>query len=193
MVVDAKQNRANPTQSRQREIALRIALGVAAALVVVGVIVFLQSRADPAPAPSAAPIEEQIAPEVTAKPGGKLDPGAKIVAIEFIRTTLSRTNLPRAWDLATPEFRAGVTKAEWLKGDLPITPFPVRDLETSGFNVVASAPGKVLLQVLLVPTASSEYTPTRFDLTLVRKGANGPWKVSYFLPYAPPGIYVEPN
>ncbi len=193
MVVDAKERLPERSESRKREIVVRIALGVAAALVVVGVIVFLQSRADPAPAPIAAPIGEQISPEVTAKPGGTLDPAARTVAIEFIRTTLSRTNLLRAWDLAAPEFRTGVTKAEWLKGELPITPFPVRDLETSGFKVVASAPGKVLLQVLLVPTANSEYTPTRFDMTLVRNGANGPWKVTYFLPYAPPGIYAEPN
>ena len=192
MVVDAKERLPERSESRKREIAVRIALGVAAALVVVGVIVFLQSRADPAPAPIAAPIEEQISPGVTAKPGGTLDPAARTVAIEFIRTTLSRTNLLRAWDLAAPEFRT-VTKAEWLRGELTITPFPVRGLETSGFKVVASAPGKVLLQVLLVPTASSEYTPTRFDMTLVRKGADGPWKVTYFLPYAPPGIYAEPN
>lgn len=192
MVVDAKERLPERSESRKREIVVRIALGVAAALVVVGVIAFLQSRADPAPAPIASPIEEQISPEVTAKPGGTLDPAARTVAIEFIRTTLSRTKLLRAWDLAAPEFRT-VTKAEWLKGELPITPFPVRDLETSGFKVVASAPGKVLLQVLLVPTANSEYTPTRFDMTLVRKGATGPWKVTYFLPYAPPGIYAEPN
>jgi hypothetical protein len=193
VVVDANEGLTKRSDARKREVATLVALGVAAVLVVVGVVVFLQVRADPGPAPIAAPIEEQIAPGVTAKPGGTLEPGAKAVAVEFIRATLSRTDLAKAWDLATPEFRSGVTKAEWLKGDLPITPFPVRDLETSGFNVVASAPGKVLLQVLLVPTANSDYIATRFDLTLVRKGADGPWKVSYFLPYAPPGIYAEPN
>lgn len=172
---------------------MRIAVVVAAALVLVALVIFLQSRADPGPAPVAAPNEVQVSPEATAKPGGTLEPGARNVARQFIGATLARTNLAQAWDLATPELRAGVTRAEWLKGELPITPFPVRDLETSGFNVVASAPDKILLQVLLVPTDNSGYTATRFDLTLVRKGAQGPWKVSYFLPYAPPGIYAEPN
>ena len=35
--------------------------------------------------------------------------------------------------------------------------------------------------------------PTRFEMTLVRESADGPWRVDYFLPYAPPGIYAEPE
>lgn len=172
----------------------QVLLGVAAVLVVVGVVVFFQARADPGPAPIAAPNgSAQVPQEPAAKPGGTLEPAARTVAVQFIRTALARTNLSQAWDLAAPELRAGITKEQWLEGELPVSPFPVTNLETSGFDVVGSAPGKILLQVLLVPEQYTGYTPTRFDLTLVRRGADGPWKVSYFLPYAPPGIYAEPN
>ena len=70
---------------------------------------------------------------------------------------------------------------------------PGQGLETTGFQVVGTSPSKVLIEVLLVPELDSGYVPTRYELTLVRKGAKDPWKVSYFLPYAPPGMYTEPQ
>ena len=72
-------------------------------------------------------------------------------------------------------------------------PFPVRDLETTGFQVLESSANKVLLQVLLVPGPGTEYVPTRYDMTLERATATAPWKVSYCTPYAPPGRYAEPG
>lgn len=168
-------------------------LVLSALLVAAGVVVYFQSRADTGPPPTVVPAKEaQGQLGATAKPGGKLDPAARDVASTFIIATLGRENLAQAWDLATPEFRGGVTKEQWLSGELPIAPFPVRSLETTGFNVVASAPGKILLQVLLVPEVGSDYIPTRYDVTLVQRG-KGPWRVSYFLPYAPPGMYTEPS
>ena len=51
----------------------------------------------------------------------------------------------------------------------------------------------MLIELFLVPELKSGYVPTRYELTLVRKGAKDPWKVCYFLPYAPPGMYTEPK
>ena len=50
----------------------------------------------------------------------------------------------------------------------------------------------MLLQVLLVPKPGTPYVPTRYDMTIERLG-DGPWKVSYCTPYAPPGRYVVPE
>ena len=194
MAVDAKQTFGGRTVSRRREIRERVALVLAALLVVAGIVAYFQSRAGEGTAPVASPIQqEQTTSAPVVKPGGTLEPAARSVAIEFIRTTLGREDLARAWNLATPELRSGVTKKQWLRGELPIPPFPVKGLETTGFQVLGTAPGEVLLEVLLVPKPGSEYVPTRYELTLVRKGSKGPWKVSYFLPYAPPGIWTEPK
>ena len=100
----------------------------------------------PAPAPT-----EQL------KKGGKLEPEARKVAVRFLQTAVGRTELDAAWALATPELRSGVTLKEWRTGSLPIPPFPVQDLETTGFDVLESSKNKVLLQVLLVPKPG---TPT---------------------------------
>ena len=61
-----------------------------------------------------------------------------------------------------------------------------------GFDIIGTSPNEVLIEVLLVPELKSGYVPTRYEVTLERKGAKDPWKVSYFLPYAPPGMYTEP-
>ena len=169
-----------------------VALGACALILVAGVLAYFQSTADTgqSPTPSSAP-SVTSGPAVTS--GGALDPAVKQVAVEFVRLGLGRSHLARAWHLATPDLRNSVTKKQWLRGELPFPPFPVRDLESARFHVVGTAADKVLLELFLVPVLKSGYVPTRFEMTLVRDGAGEPWRVSYFLPYSPPGIYAEPE
>ncbi len=188
----------SPQQSaaRRHQVRDRVALGVALLLLAAGVVAFWQSRTNEGPAPTqAAPAQSQApaAPKDDLKKGGKLEPGARAVAIRFLETAVGRTELDAAWNLATPELRGGVTRAQWMRGELPVIPFPVKDLETSGFQVVESSPNKVLLQVLLVPEPGTDYTPTRYDMTIERTTKAAPWKVSYTMPYAPPGKYASPE
>jgi hypothetical protein len=181
---------------RRRQVRDRIALGVAAVLLLVGLVAFLQSRTDTGPAPtrSAQPqLPASAAPAEQLKKGGKLEPGARKVAVRFLQTAVGRTSLDEAWALATPELRSGVTLKQWRTGSLPIPPFPIRDLESTGFDVLESSKNKVLIQVLLVPKLGTEYVPTRYDMTIERTSAKAPWKVSYCNPYAPPGMYAEPD
>jgi len=187
---------AQQSLARRRQVRDRVALGVAALLLAVGLIVFWQSRTSEGPAPTLAAPGQSQAPVATKddlKPGGKLTPAARTVAIRFLQTAVGRTELDAAWNLATPELRSGVTRAQWMRGELPVVPFPVGDLETSGFQVVESGPNKVLLQVLLVPEPGTQYNPTRYDMTLERVTKSAPWKVSYTMPYAPPGKYSAPE
>jgi hypothetical protein len=192
VVVDAKRALGRRTVSGRRETLGWVAVGACALILLAGVVAYFQSTADtgPPPTPSTAP-PATSGPAVM--PGGTLDLAAKRVAVEFLSLGLARTHLARAWDLATPDFRSSVTRKQWLRGELPFAPFPVRDLESARFHVVGTAPDKILLELFLVPELKSGYVPTRFEMTLVRKGAKGPWRVSYFLPYAPPGIYKEPE
>jgi hypothetical protein len=192
VAVDAKQTLAGRTSSRRREMRDRVVLLLAALVMIAGIVVYFQSRADRQLPSATAPTQrQQTTTATTVIPGGKLDPAARGVAVRFIRTALARTDLAQAWALAAPDLRSAVTKKQWLRGELPFPPFPVNSLETTGFNVVGHAPGEVLLEVLLVPKPNSGYVPTRYEVTLVRKGAKAPWRVSYFLPYAPPGMYTE--
>jgi hypothetical protein len=193
--IDSTHPSAERTALRRKQVRDRLALGVAALLLVVGAIAYLQSRADPGPAPTRAaetPIQTP-APTAPLQKGGTLEPAARKVAVRFLETAVARTSLDEAWALTTAKFKGGVTPAQWRKGELPVPPFPVRDLETTGFQVLESSSTKVLLQVLLVPKPGTAYVPTRYDLTLERASAKAPWKVSYASPYAPPGIYADPE
>ena len=194
MAVDTKHAFGRRTDGRRREIRERALLALAALILVAGTVAYFQSRGNVAPAPAPAPIHSvQKAHAPAVKPGGKLDPAARAVAVQFIRATLGRENLAQAWNLATPGLRDTVTKSQWLRGELPFPPFPVQNLATSGFRVVGSSPNQILLEVFLVPKLDSGYVPTRFELTLVRNGARAPWKMSYFSPFAPQGMYTEPK
>jgi hypothetical protein len=192
VAVEAKRVLSTRTVAKRRETLGWIALGACALLLLVGVVVYFQSKADTGlpPTHSSTPAVKS-GPAV--KPGGKLDPAARNVAVEFVRGGLGRIDLARTWVMATPDLRSGVTKKQWLRGELPFAPFPVRNLGSARFDVVGTAPKKILLELFLVPELKSGYVPTRFEMTLVRDSADGPWRVDYFLPYAPPGIYAEPE
>jgi hypothetical protein len=177
---------------RRRQIRLRILLVACALVFAAGVVAIVQATTSEGPAPTVAPRSQTKAPtQPDVKPGGKLTAEEQRVASRFVVTALGRQHLAEAWTLATSELRNAVTYKQWLAGEMPIPPFPVNNLKATGYQVVASAPNKILLQVLLVPKPGTEYQATRYDMTLVRRG--GKWKVSYLVPYAPPGIFSPNN
>jgi hypothetical protein len=45
------------------------------------------------------------------------------VLAKFISGAVSKHDLAGTWDLAGPDLRQGMTRDEWLKGQLPIVPF----------------------------------------------------------------------
>jgi len=47
------------------------------------------------------------------------------VAALFIDSAVARKNVDRAWTLAAPELRQGITRAEWDRNENSIVPFPV--------------------------------------------------------------------
>jgi hypothetical protein len=133
----------------------------------------------------------QVAAARTAAP---VDPEARRVAARFLSTAVSRTNLDEAWELANAEMRSGVSRAQWLRGELPVAPFPV-DSTKSRFAVDESYTDKVFLTVFVTPKPGSDSPGGAvYKVTLVKSGAGADarWLVSYCQPYAPPGMFVPP-
>ena len=176
---------------------MRILMVASALLFCAGAIAFFQVRADGGPPPTpAGPGIKQSSPlqtEVLPKTGGKLTPAVRKVAGRFLLTALTRTHLDEAWNMAAPELRDAVSRQQWLAGEMPFPPYPVRSLESTSFSVVQTSPDNVLLQVLLLPKAGEEdvYEPIRYDMTLIKQG--GRWVVSYLVPYAPLGRFSAPE
>ena len=176
---------------RKRRLTLWVGSAVLLGAIAVGVSVYLgqtaETTADASPASGPAQIES---PQKAAP----LDPAARRVASRFLATAVARRNLAEAWELATPEVRAGVTRAQWLRGELPVAPFPV-DVAKSLYQVDASYEDKALLTVFVQPRkGSGTEKGSVYKVTVVKQGfgEGARWIVSYCQPYAPPAIEVNP-
>ena len=177
------------TPARRAEIRQRIVFAASAGLLIIGAIVFVQTRTDEGPAPTAdtrTGTTTQATP-IREGPNLKLDGQVQRVASRFLLTALGRTNYGESWRLAAPELRSQVTRKQWFAGTMPFAPFPVR---SASYQIVGESPSEVLLTVYVVPKPNTEYEdPIRYDMTLVKRKGN--WLVSYLVPYAPPPIREE--
>lgn len=101
---------------------------------------------------------------------------------EFIRTAVAREDVPRSWDLVGPSLKAGFTRKQWNRGQIPVVPYPAahRGLGTWSF-VEYSYKRIVALEVFLFPKPRSGYSALTADVELV-KAKDGRWLVDYWLP-----------
>jgi hypothetical protein len=101
---------------------------------------------------------------------------------EFVRTAVLRRNVARAWQLSAPDLRLGYTRAEWVKGDLPVFPFPA-DPKRTAWDVDYADEVEVALNVTLVPRKGVADPPEVFGVSLKPVGRAGSrhWLVSSWL------------
>lgn len=119
-----------------------------------------------------------------------LDNQARRVAGRFILTAVARKNLGESYQLTHPDLRQGLTKKEWLTGNIPVQPYPVEEVETATFKVDESYPNEAVLEVALLPPANAKLKPQIFFIGL-KKAAVGKtlrWQVSYWVPRSAPAI-----
>jgi hypothetical protein len=166
----------------------RALLWVAIVVLVTGVatllIVFARNTGD-----SKETFSSQPASTFTPPTPAKVDPEAKRIAGRFILTAVARENLAASYNLVHPELRQGLTRAEWVKGDIPVVYFPTEHLDFASFKVDHSFENEVMLEVLLVPPASANTKPASFYIGLKRVGGKkGPWKVYYWAPNYHPAV-----
>jgi hypothetical protein len=123
-------------------------------------------------------------PAIVANDGPKapLPREARKVAGEFILTAVTRRNLERGWQLSHPSLREGISKQEWLSGNIPIVPYPVSSSEPAPMSVEESYAESAIMRVSLAPEKGSEVKPQIFFIG-VRK-LKGQWLVDYWGPYA---------
>jgi hypothetical protein len=105
---------------------------------------------------------------------------ALTTAQRFLETAVQRKNLPESWVLTHPDLRQGMTRAEWLTGDIPVVPFPVA---TARWKLDFSYRDSIGIQVLLAPRKGSGERAMAFAMEL-RTTADAPrrWLVSSWVP-----------
>jgi hypothetical protein len=102
---------------------------------------------------------------------------------EFVRTAVLRRDLARSWSLAAPGFRVSSSRAEWLRGDLPVFPYPA-DPERTAWDLDYADETEVALNVTLVARKGERELPEVFGVSLepVGRGEGRHWLVAAWYP-----------
>lgn len=102
------------------------------------------------------------------------------VLAKFIDGAVSKHDLAGTWDLAGPDLRQGMTRKDWLKGQLPLVPFAASKRGQGSWSVVNySYKNLVGLELLMFPERRSGELAT--VETEVVRGREGRWRVNYWM------------
>ena len=132
------------------------------------------------------PLSSKPAQVFTPRKQVPLDKEARRVAGRFILTAVARENLGESYDLVHPELRQGMTKREWLTGNIPVVYYPAKAIEAATFKVDESYPDEAILEVALLPKDSTRVKPQIFFIGLKKTGTH--WRVNYWVPRAAPAV-----
>lgn len=110
---------------------------------------------------------------------------------EFITAGVSGENPAQAWNVSAPSLKQGTTRKEWLRGEMPIVPYPAADRGLGTWSFVQySYTNSVGLEVFLFPKPGSGYSAMTADVELVKQ-RDGRWLVDYWMPkrfHGPPAL-----
>ena len=179
--------RAVLSSPRQQRRLLVLASFVLAAGIVAVMVTFFRNTADPVPNR----VTNQPA-NLLPKPGKRVELSreARRVAGMFILTAVGRDNLAKSWPLVHPTLKQGMTRRQWLTGNIPVQYYPVNTLDLAPMHIEESYERSAMLQVALLPKKGANIKPQVFFLGLkkIGNGKSARWLVDYWAPYSSPGM-----
>jgi hypothetical protein len=117
---------------------------------------------------------------------------------QFIPAAVERKQPLQALPLVTDDFRAGVTREEWARGELPVFPYQAEPSSFHSWRVNYSYPTEMSIELLLHPTAKEELGSLAY--IAVFKKTRGRWLIDSFVnsaSFAPqhkkPKILAQPD
>jgi hypothetical protein len=133
-------------------------------------------KAEPLPKTEPEPETVALTPEARA--------AALKTAGDFIKTAVLRHRVDLSWQLTAPSLRAGYTRQEWSRGEIPVVPYPLLSLASARWRLNHSYKDEVGLDVLLLPKPGSNVRPTTFEIDLKAVGTarRKHWLVEYWSP-----------
>jgi hypothetical protein len=157
-------------------VLLTLILGVAALVVLLPKPHREAEKFDNVPADVPAPTPDEVAatPKLRKLLIGETD--------EFVRTAVRRHDLAASWHLIHPNLKQGLTKQEWLTGNIPVVPFPAKGI--IAWDLDWSYPGDVAADVVLQPVAKSGLYRKTFTIEFKRVGSasDNHWLVYSWVP-----------
>ena len=170
---------------RRRLVRAGIAASVAA-LVATAVVLF------PSPEPTPIQPRTDLGPVVEEERAVPLTPamraGINTTLERFVPAALSRERPAVAWELAGPGLRTGTPKREWLRGNLPVHPYPWQPQRLDGWRLIYAHRDRVAIDLLLQPPKRARVGPIVFGIDLIRHGRR--WLVESMFPSA---VFTGPD
>lgn len=166
---------------------MRLAWGSAGALVVLtiaGLIVFVPNTGHSAYTPIDEHQQAQVYhPPKTVKATEAQKAAALATLARFTRSAIIRRNLADSWPLATPHMKLGVSRADWLAGNLPVVPYPASAFRTAGFRLKGQYAHVLDYDVLVLPkeTKAAQLAGQQV-YTCELDELHGAWLVDYCYP-----------
>jgi hypothetical protein len=99
----------------------------------------------------------------------------------FVNNAVKRHDVDAAWNLVTPEFRAGVSRSAWDRGNLPVYPYPAGGTTFHDWTDDSASATEVDFE-LMIPSAKSKSDSIQFNGTM--RKVHGRWLVDSFNPSA---------
>jgi len=107
--------------------------------------------------------------------------GVNATLASFIRTGVARKDPAAAWNLVTPTMRSGISRGDWNRGELPVTPYPAQLPKRLGWNVITSYKDDLTLDLVLQPREGVKRGPIAFAVEL-KRSHDGRWLVDSMAP-----------
>ena len=144
-----------PASHRARVRLLRRSIIAIVVLVIAFLIAFVRNTGHS----TATPINQNGHAQVFRAPKTvKATPKEKAAAIStlsrFVRSAVIRRDLASSWPLATAHMKEGTSHPDWLRGNLPVVPYPADGFRTVGFTLTYQYKGILGFDALLLPNTS---------------------------------------
>jgi len=175
----------------------RMMMWISGAVLVIGIAVFLgvflsrgtTAAAGPANISSPPATDTSPSQNVTKPATVKPDPAALRVGRTFLETAVARKNLDVAYGIVGPFLKAGISRAQWLKGNNPVAYFPARNLKTAPLQIKSSTKNDIWINVGLeaAPGAKGVDANRALSFQMELQRIRGKWLVTYFLANNPAG------
>ena len=98
----------------------------------------------------------------------------------FVSDGILRKNPAATYDMVSPKLHAGITRAQWASGTIPIPQFPKKDFGGAGIKVLHSRAHDVMAEVAL---ASTSKATTALNTLIELKPVGNRWVIVYAAQY----------
>ena len=102
----------------------------------------------------------------------------------FVNHAVKRHNPAAAYDVVTPTLKAGMTRAQWAKGDIGVYPYPAAGHRVHQWTIQYRTTDELSIELILAPTARHRAKLGQILFNVYLHPSHGRWLVDSFMPGA---------